>query len=73
MGAPRARLDGPGFGYTQLADTFQERNGLLEADRSPKASLEKIARATRGRRNALAMDVNPDLLNPAGRRWKFRR
>ncbi|HEX5758455.1 MAG TPA: glycoside hydrolase family 2 TIM barrel-domain containing protein [Thermoanaerobaculia bacterium] len=38
-----------GFCYTQLADTYQEVNGLLAADRTPKLPLEEIARATRGR------------------------
>ncbi len=38
-----------GFCYTQFADTYQETNGLLYADRTPKVPLEKIARATRGR------------------------
>jgi len=37
-----------GFCYTQFADTFQEANGLLFADRSPKIPLEKIAAAVRG-------------------------
>lgn len=37
-----------GFCYTQLTDTFQERNGLLTMDREPKAPLERLARATRG-------------------------
>jgi hypothetical protein len=36
-----------GFCYTQFADTFQEANGLLCADRTPKLPLEQIARATR--------------------------
>jgi len=36
-----------GFCYTQFADTFQEANGLLCADRSPKIPLETIAAATR--------------------------
>jgi beta-galactosidase/beta-glucuronidase len=36
-----------GFCYTQFADTFQEVNGLLYADRTPKIPLEEIARATR--------------------------
>lgn len=36
-----------GFCYTQFADTFQEANGLLFADRTPKLPLEKIAAATR--------------------------
>jgi 3',5'-cyclic AMP phosphodiesterase CpdA len=35
-----------GFCYTQFADTFQEANGLLHADRTPKVPLERIAKAT---------------------------
>lgn len=35
-----------GFCYTQFADTFQEANGLLCADRKPKIPLEQIACAT---------------------------
>ncbi len=38
-----------GFCYTQLADTFQERNGLLYEDRSPKADLAALYTATSGR------------------------
>ncbi len=41
-----------GFCYTQFADTYQEANGLLFADRTPKFRLEDIARATRGPSNA---------------------
>jgi beta-galactosidase/beta-glucuronidase len=37
-----------GFCYTQFADTFQEANGLLYDDRTPKFPIEQIARATRG-------------------------
>lgn len=37
-----------GFCYTQLTDTFQETNGLFKADRTPKFSLNAMARATRG-------------------------
>jgi beta-galactosidase/beta-glucuronidase len=37
-----------GFCYTQFADTYQEANGLLFADRTPKFSLDRIATATRG-------------------------
>jgi beta-galactosidase/beta-glucuronidase len=37
-----------GFCYTQFADTFQEANGLLFDDRTPKIPLEAIARAVRG-------------------------
>lgn len=35
-----------GFCYTQFTDTFQEANGLLYADRTPKIPLEAIASAT---------------------------
>ncbi len=35
-----------GFCYTQFADTFQEANGLLTADRMPKVPLEEICKAT---------------------------
>jgi hypothetical protein len=38
----------PGFCYTQLADTYQEVNGLLQADRTPKMPLDVVAVATRG-------------------------
>jgi beta-galactosidase/beta-glucuronidase len=41
-----------GFCYTQFADTYQEANGLLFADRRPKIPIERIADATRGRRVA---------------------
>jgi hypothetical protein len=37
-----------GFCYTQFADTYQEANGLLFADRTPKFPLADMARATRG-------------------------
>jgi beta-galactosidase/beta-glucuronidase len=37
-----------GFCYTQFADTYQEANGLLYQDRTPKAPLEQIAAATAG-------------------------
>lgn len=37
-----------GFCYTQFADTYQEANGLLFADRTPKFPLEKMRNATRG-------------------------
>lgn len=35
-----------GFCYTQFADTFQEANGLLYADRTPKIPLERIRQVT---------------------------
>jgi beta-galactosidase/beta-glucuronidase len=37
-----------GFCYTQFADTYQEANGLLYADRTPKVALARIATATAG-------------------------
>jgi beta-galactosidase/beta-glucuronidase len=37
-----------GFCYTQFADTYQEANGLLFADRTPKIALERIAAVTQG-------------------------
>ncbi len=36
-----------GFCYTQFADTYQEANGLLWADRRPKFPLERMAAAIR--------------------------
>jgi hypothetical protein len=35
-----------GFCWTQLTDTQQERNGLLTADRRPKAPVERIRAVT---------------------------
>jgi len=37
-----------GFCYTQFADTFQEANGLLTADRRPKFPIEQMWLATHG-------------------------
>lgn len=37
-----------GYCYTQFADTYQEANGLLRADRTPKVPIEQISLATRG-------------------------
>lgn len=34
-----------GYCYTQFTDTYQETNGLLHADRTPKISIEEIAEA----------------------------
>ena len=39
-----------GFCYTQFADTYQEANGLLYADRRPKVPLSSISAATMGYR-----------------------
>jgi beta-galactosidase/beta-glucuronidase len=38
-----------GFCYTQFADTYQEANGLLFPDRTPKIPIDDIASATAGR------------------------
>jgi len=37
-----------GYCYTQFADTYQEANGLLHADRTPKFPLADILHASRG-------------------------
>jgi beta-galactosidase/beta-glucuronidase len=49
-----------GFCYTQFADTYQEANGLLYADRTPKFPFEEIAAATAGRA------IRPDALDQLG-------
>lgn len=46
-----------GFCYTQLTDTYQEVNGLLYVDRTPKAPVEEIALATSG----AASDYDPQV------------
>jgi beta-galactosidase/beta-glucuronidase len=48
LGAVRKSNVLAGFCYTQFADTYQEANGLLRADRTPKFPLEQIAAATTG-------------------------
>jgi hypothetical protein len=60
-----------GFCYTQLTDTFLEKNGLLTEDRVPKAPIEALAAATRG---PDAMRYNWHL-DPLGHdeRWRTRR
>lgn len=42
-----------GFCYTQFADTYQEANGLLFANREPKVPFEEIALATGGKEYSL--------------------
>lgn len=37
-----------GYCYTQFADTYQEANGLLHADRTPKIPIERIAALNAG-------------------------
>jgi beta-galactosidase/beta-glucuronidase len=51
-----------GFCYTQFADTYQEANGLLYADRTPKIPIQEIAKATRG---AAARTGGLEQLTPA--------
>lgn len=41
-----------GFCYTQFTDTYQEANGLLFADRTPKFPIHSIALATHGPQTA---------------------
>lgn len=52
-----------GFCYTQLTDTFQEANGLLYIDRTPKFPIWAIASATLGR--GMGEDAPSMLLEPA--------
>jgi hypothetical protein len=57
-----------GFCYTQFADTYQEANGLLYADRTPKFPLARIAAATKGPRVGM-LDHEPatiDEVHPGG-------
>ena len=56
-----------GFCYTQLTDTFQEANGLLYIDRTPKFPLEAIASATLGR--GIAEDDQTMLLESVKVAW----
>ncbi len=46
-----------GFCYTQFSDTYQEANGLLYADRTPKIPLEAISAATHGPHSARAQQL----------------
>src|SRR5687768_709776 len=48
-----------GFCYTQFADTYQEANGLLYADRTPKFPLARMAVATTG--SPVVEEVDPTL------------
>ena len=59
-----------GFCYTQLTDTFQEKNGLLDERRRPKADLFRLSAATRGERNLHEAELEGEQ-NPLGyaQRW----
>jgi len=48
-----------GFCYTQFTDTYQETNGLLYADRTPKMPVEEIALATAGVRPDFDLQTEP--------------
>ncbi len=50
VGAVLASTELAGFCYTQLTDTFQELNGLVRADRTPKVPVELVRAAVTGRR-----------------------
>ena len=52
MGAIHRSSGLAGFCYTQLCDTFQEKNGLLREDRSPKADFDLLSTAVTGRTRA---------------------
>jgi hypothetical protein len=41
-----------GFCYTQLTDTMQEANGLLDERREPKLPVERLRRIVTGRADA---------------------
>ncbi|MFK3737537.1 glycoside hydrolase family 2 TIM barrel-domain containing protein [Massilia sp. TN1-12] len=60
-----------GFCYTQLTDTFLEKNGLLTEYRVPKAPVDALAAATRGP-DAGRHDWHLDPLGHA-QRWLARR
>jgi hypothetical protein len=53
----RSLLNLLGFCYTQFTDTYQEANGLLYMDRTPKVPLEQIAVATRGARTKTEHEI----------------
>ncbi len=46
-----------GFCYTQFTDTYQEANGLVHLDRTPKFPVQTIAAATHGTRDARAEGI----------------
>jgi beta-galactosidase/beta-glucuronidase len=61
-----------GFCYTQFADTFQEANGLLYADRTPKFPIEQICAATKATRygydgNPSEVEISPEPVKDAGK------
>ena len=65
LGAVRSLELLSGFCYTQLTDTYQEANGLLHADRTPKFPIEDIATATCGKRSTDAPEPPSSLAEVA--------
>lgn len=61
-----------GFCYTQLTDTYQEANGLLYADRTPKLPIDVIQRAILGMDEdvvlppPIVVDAEADVEEPEG-------
>ena len=49
-----------GFCYTQFADTYQESNGLLYADRTPKIPLAEIMLATCGEQTPRQLQIEQE-------------
>jgi hypothetical protein len=64
MEAVRSLSSLAGFCYTQFTDTFQEANGLLYANRTPKIPLDNAAFATSG--------FTPDEKDPSVLHWRNR-
>ena len=64
LGAVRSLTSLAGFCYTQFTDTFQEVNGLVHADRTPKIQPDKVALATSG--------TIPDENDPSLLLWRNR-
>ena len=54
-----------GFCYTQFADTYQEANGLVTAEREPKAPLAQLAAATRGVERLEFQEIAPEATEAA--------
>jgi len=51
-----------GFCYTQFADTYQEANGLLYADRTPKFPIDAIYAATTGLPQGVTSNAPADVV-----------
>lgn len=67
LGAVHSCAGLKGFCYTQLTDTFNERNGLLTEEREFKADAVRLAAATRGpHRTELYVEEGQGAANPFG-------